>query len=58
MCPALVAEVVKHYFPNFVDLHNYPSAQALSNKTTNWNILNRLFTYFADKLPYVLRNTI
>jgi len=38
----LVAEVVKHYHPNLVDLHNYPAAQALGKKTTNWNILNRL----------------
>ena len=39
---ALVAEVVKHYHPNLVDLHNYPAAQAVGKKTTNWNILNRL----------------
>jgi len=36
--------VVKHYYPNLVDLHNYPAAQALHNKTTNWNILNRLYS--------------
>jgi len=43
---ALVAEVVKHYHPNVVDLHNYPAAQALSKKTTNWNTLNRLRLIF------------
>jgi len=42
LCLALVAEVVKHYHPNLVDLHNYPAAQAVGKKTTNWNILNRL----------------
>jgi len=42
LCLALVAEVVKYYHPNVVDLHNYPAAQALHKKTTNWNILNRL----------------
>jgi len=39
---ALVAEVVKYYYPNLVDLHNYPPAQSLNNKTANWNVLNRL----------------
>ncbi|ESN99280.1 hypothetical protein HELRODRAFT_162799 [Helobdella robusta] len=37
----LVAEVVKHFFPTFVDLHNYPSALGVNNKMTNWKILNR-----------------
>lgn len=37
----LVAEVVKHFLPNCVDLHNYVSTLAVSKKLINWHILNR-----------------
>lgn len=36
----LVAEIIKHYLPRLVDLHNYPSASSTIQKTTNWNTLN------------------
>ena len=36
----LVAEIIKHYLPRLVDLHNYPSASSTMQKTTNWNTLN------------------
>ena len=36
----LVAEIIKHYLPRLVDLHNYPSASSTLQKTTNWNTLN------------------
>jgi hypothetical protein len=35
-----VAEVVKHYFPKFVDLHNYTATLASNHKRTNWETLN------------------
>ena len=35
----LVAEIIKHYLPRLVDLHNYPSASSTMQKTTNWNTL-------------------
>ena len=31
----LVAEIIKHYLPRLVDLHNYPSASSTMQKTTN-----------------------
>ncbi|XP_067656941.1 sperm flagellar protein 1-like [Haliotis asinina] len=37
----LVAEVVKHYLPHFVDLHNYPPANSTQQKLCNWFMLNR-----------------
>ena len=36
----LVAEVVAHFYPRLVELHNYSSANSLSQKMYNWNTLN------------------
>ena len=36
----LLAEIVKHFVPKLVDLHNYSQAHSLSQKTYNWNTLN------------------
>ncbi|KAI9094027.1 hypothetical protein DFS34DRAFT_251118 [Phlyctochytrium arcticum] len=35
------AEVVKHFLPKLVDLHNYPSANAVGQKFYNWKTLNQ-----------------
>ena len=37
----LVAEIIKHFVPHLVELHNYPSAHSVSQKTYNWNTLNQ-----------------
>ena len=37
----LMAEIVHHYFPKFVELHNYSQANSVSKKTYNWNTLNQ-----------------
>jgi len=37
----LVAEIIKHYFPRLVDLHNYSPAAAFKQKMENWYLLNR-----------------
>lgn len=37
---AMLAEVVKHYHPRLVELHNYPLAHNTQQKVNNWNILN------------------
>ncbi|TSK22673.1 Disintegrin and metalloproteinase domain-containing protein 8 [Bagarius yarrelli] len=37
----MAAEVVKHFFPKLVDLHNYTPAHATPQKLSNWNTLNR-----------------
>ena len=36
-----MAEMVKHFFPKLVDLHNYSAAHSVSQKLYNWNTLNR-----------------
>jgi outer membrane murein-binding lipoprotein Lpp len=35
-----VAEIVKHYFPKVVELHNYPATLASKQKKANWETLN------------------
>ena len=37
----LVAEIVKHYFPKMVDIHNYSNANSMQQKMYNWETLNR-----------------
>ena len=37
----LVAEIVKHFLPHLVELHNYSAAHSVSQKTYNWNTLNQ-----------------
>ncbi|XP_053477551.1 sperm flagellar protein 1 isoform X4 [Ictalurus furcatus] len=37
----MAAEVVKHFFPKLVELHNYTPAHSTQQKLTNWNMLNR-----------------
>lgn len=37
----LVAEVISHYFPKLVELHNYAAANGVSQKMYNWNTLNK-----------------
>ena len=42
LCVAvLVAEMIKHYFPRMVDLHNYTPAHSSKQKMENWYLLNR-----------------
>ena len=35
----LLAEIIKHYHPRLVELHNYPSACSTKQKLSNWNTL-------------------
>lgn len=37
----LVAEIVAHFLPKMVDIHNYFSANSAGQKKINWNTLNR-----------------
>ena len=36
----MLAEVIHHYNPKMVELHNYPPANAIQTKIKNWNTLN------------------
>ncbi|CAF1078755.1 unnamed protein product [Rotaria sordida] len=37
----MVAELIKYYFPSWVDLHNYATANNTQQKLINWGLLNR-----------------
>ncbi|XP_069741399.1 sperm flagellar protein 1 isoform X4 [Narcine bancroftii] len=37
----MVAEVVKHFLPKLVDMHNYIPANSTQQKLSNWQLLNR-----------------
>lgn len=37
----LMAEIVKHFFPKLVDLHNYSPAQSVAQKQYNWGTLDQ-----------------
>mmetsp|Transcript_139 Transcript_139/g.496 ORF Transcript_139/g.496 Transcript_139/m.496 type:complete len:265 (+) Transcript_139:13-807(+) len=37
----LVAEVVAHYYPRMVELHNYPAANSFAQKMYNWQTLSK-----------------
>jgi len=36
----LMAEIVAHYFPKLVEMHNYPAANSYKTKIYNWNTFN------------------
>jgi hypothetical protein len=36
-----VAELIKHYFPKMIDIHNYSAANSVQQKLYNWETLNR-----------------
>lgn len=44
----MAAEVVKHFFPKIVDMHNYIPANSTQQKLSNWNVLNRQDTSHFD----------
>lgn len=47
-----VAEVVKHFFPKLVELHNYAPANSLQQKVNNWQTLNaRVFRKLHFEVP-------
>ncbi len=35
----LTAEIIKFYYPKYVELHNYPNVSSTKQKLTNWNTL-------------------
>lgn len=47
-----VAEIVKHFFPKLVELHNYAPANSTGQKMANWNTLNaRVFRKLHFEVP-------
>ncbi|KAJ3092873.1 Sperm flagellar protein 1 [Quaeritorhiza haematococci] len=56
------AEVVKHFIPRLVELHNYPPANAVAQKLYNWNTLNQKvfrklgYSVCEDVISYIISN--
>lgn len=49
----LAAEVVKHFFPKLVEMHNYVPANSMQQKLSNWTILNRkVLSRLNFSIPY------
>lgn len=47
----LVAEVIRHFFPKYVDIHNFQSCNKIEGKRNNWQLLNwKVFSKFSFKL--------
>jgi hypothetical protein len=40
LCAVLAAEVVHHFCPKLIELHNYSPANGTQQKVYNWNTLN------------------
>lgn len=38
----LFAEIIDHYNPKLIELHNYTATGAIPQKIANWNTLNRI----------------
>ena len=50
----LVAEIISHFYPKMVELHNYSAANSLKQKMYNWQTLNcMLFCIHFMILTYV-----
>ena len=47
----LTAELVAHYFPKLVELHNYSPAHNSVQKMYNWSTLNQKVRKFSTLLP-------
>jgi hypothetical protein len=46
-----VAEIMKIYFPELVQLHNYPQVSAQNAKYSNWKTLNgNAISYYREGL--------
>jgi len=41
----LVAEIIKHFLPRMIEIHNYVSAMSVNQKMNNWATLNRYAYY-------------
>lgn len=38
----LMAEIINHYFPKLVELHNYVASTSAATKLSNWTTLNSI----------------
>ncbi|CAF1644556.1 unnamed protein product, partial [Adineta ricciae] len=51
----LVAEIIRYYLPDLVEMHNYTPAHSIQPKKANWGILNKkVLSHFGLDLPDVI----
>ena len=51
----LIAEIVRYYIPDLVEMHNYTPANSAQQKKANWGILNKkVLAHFGLDLPDVI----
>lgn len=43
--PVLISEIVYHYVPKLVELHNYTGGMSKSTKERNWQLLNKYVSH-------------
>lgn len=54
-----VGEIVKHFLPQFIELHNLTPAHNLQQKLANWGILNhKVFSKFGLNVPLNITQNI
>ncbi len=46
----LLAEIISHYFPKLVEMHNYVATTSATTKLGNWNTLNSLLLNNLEKV--------
>ncbi|CAF3531738.1 unnamed protein product [Rotaria sp. Silwood2] len=53
----LIAEIIRYYLPDLIEMHNYTPANSLQQKKANWGILNKkVLSQFGLDLPDVIIN--
>ena len=51
----LVAEIIRYYIPDLLEMHNYTPANSLQQKKANWGLLNKkVLSHFGLDLPDVI----
>jgi hypothetical protein len=51
----LVAEIIRYYIPDLIEMHNYTAANSLQQKKANWGTLNKkVLSPFGLDLPDVI----
>lgn len=55
----LVAEIIRHFLPQYIDLHNYTPANNIEQKKANWGMLNlKVFSRFGLNVPEAITHNI
>lgn len=54
-----VGEIIKHFLPHLIEMHNLTPANNLQQKLANWGLLNsKVFTRFGLNVPFSITQNI